>query len=137
MSPEELASTFEGHASSCDRNAAYHRNAAGKAAHDARQDHHDLAVANEAKAETLRWAAARTREALTDVAKLMAQVDHYAVISEDRWVVEHSVQCRLARLMASCEYTVWAIEHLSGSRLHPAGRFVMRLDEHTMALVPA
>lgn len=65
MTPEQMASTFEGHAASCDRQAAYQRNRESHAYLEHRKLHHDLAVTNEAKAETLRWVAARIRAEMT------------------------------------------------------------------------
>ena len=30
--------------------------------------------------------------------------DHYVIFTEDRWTVEHSVECRLSGRMHECEY---------------------------------
>lgn len=65
MTPEEMASTMEGHAASCDRQAVYQRNRERKTFHGEQQEHHDLAVINEAKAETLRQWAQRIREEMS------------------------------------------------------------------------
>jgi hypothetical protein len=65
VTPEELASTMEGHAASCDRHATYQRNRERNSIGIERLQHHDFAVANEASAETLRQWAQRLREELT------------------------------------------------------------------------
>lgn len=39
-------------------------------------------------------------------ARLFAELgsDHYVIFTEDRWTVEHSVECRLSGQMPECEY---------------------------------
>lgn len=138
MTPEELASTFEGHAASCDRQAVYQRNRERHAAIVDQLQHRDLAVTNEAKAETLREVAGRIRKELTQVQRLLTTGHHVIVIDDvNGWVIEHTLDCRFNGRMADCAFTVWARENINGSRIYPTGRFTMNVeDPHYMTLEP-
>lgn len=55
--------------------------------------------------------------------------DHVIDINDIGWVIEHSDDCRLARFMANCPYTIWAREHVGAKPPHPHGRFKMQIPE--------
>lgn len=125
MLSEELAATFEGHAASCTSQAMHHRTREQSTEGEARTHHHDLAIVNEGKAETLRWVAERIRTEFASLSSLLAQSDHHIQVKPQHWHVEHSIQCRLDERMADCPYTVWALERLSAEPTRPYGRFKM------------
>jgi hypothetical protein len=63
--------------------------------------------------------------------------DHYVVITEDRWTVEHSAECRLGGNMAGCDFHVairdWMadVTDTNGQPLiHEQGRWrIARIDD--------
>lgn len=61
------------------------------------------------QAKAIEHAVAAERERIYD---LLGR-DHYVIFTEDRWTVEHSVDCRLSGRMPECEYHA-AVVRISG-----------------------
>ncbi len=57
--------------------------------------------------------------------------DHYVIFSEDRWIVEHSLACRISGHMAECEYHQ-AIAEVYGHRLVIGRWRITEIDEMGM-----
>lgn len=122
---EEACQVLEGHADACGRRAERYRALAPRSAAA-----EGLASVNATKAETLRWAAQRVRELVGP------RDEHFIIIDERGWVIEHSEHCRVNGHMAECLFTHFARDHINGSRQYPFGKFHMLSDDDYIVLNP-